>query len=174
MNELAADTERELSALGPAVPSDEGSKSAMLQTLIADFSREFVGSLVERRPDIKTGRKIKECFVGLHGALRQVPAKSAPPLTSRSARCADREARWQVAPFTSSSFSDECLLEAVRDCEGNHISFPIPPIELLEHLLTHPTAKPIAQLLPPCVQCLAQALANTRRVSVRRAACCAG
>ena len=52
------------------------------------------------------------------------------------------------------SFSDAYLLEAVRDCEGNHLSFPIPPIELLEHMLTHPEKRPIRQLLPPCLGCL--------------------
>ena len=44
----------------------------------------------------------------------------------------------EVRPFEGDDFEDAYLLEAVRDCEGNHLSFPIPPIELLEHMLQHP------------------------------------
>jgi len=47
------------------------------------------------------------------------------------------------------------LVEAAKDCEGNHLSFPIPPIELLEHMLQHPEHRPIRQLLQPCLACLA-------------------
>ena len=43
-----------------------------------------------------------------------------------------------VRPFDGVDFDDAYLAEAVRDCEGNHLSFPIPPIELLEHMLQHP------------------------------------
>jgi len=42
----------------------------------------------------------------------------------------------------------------VKDCEGNHLSFPIPPIELLEHMITHPQKRPVRSLLPPCLLCL--------------------
>lgn len=38
-----------------------------------------------------------------------------------------------------------------QDCEGNHLSFPVPPIEVLEQLLLSPAKAPIRQLLPPCV-----------------------
>jgi hypothetical protein len=44
--------------------------------------------------------------------------------------------------------------QAAKDCEGNHLSFPIPPIELLEHMLQHPEHRPIRQLLAPCLACL--------------------
>ena len=44
-----------------------------------------------------------------------------------------------VKPFDSrDDFSDSYLIEAVRDCEGLHLSFPVPPIEIIEHMLTHP------------------------------------
>ena len=129
-------TERNLSDLGPAVPPDEASRSGLVQNVVASFAREFVGALVEKRADVKTGRRIKDAFTTLHTQLQH------------------------VNPFDVDTYTDEYLLEAVRDCEGNHLSFPIPPIELLEHLINHPTAKPIAQLLPPCVKCLAQARAH--------------
>ena len=36
-----------------------------------------------------------------------------------------------VKPFDKhDDFSDSYLIDAVRDCEGNHLSFPVPPIEV--------------------------------------------
>jgi len=129
---LAAATEQKMRTMGPAVPHDEGSRSALLQTLLASFCKEFVGGLVEKRADVKTGRRIKDAFGELQASLRE------------------------VRPFEGSDFEDAYLLEAVRDCEGNHLSFPIPPIELLEHMLQHPEKRPIRKLLAPCLACLQQ------------------
>lgn len=123
-------TEQKLAELGPAVPTDEASRAALIQSVVASFCREFVGALVEKRADVKTGRKIKDAFNTLNAQLKA------------------------VAPFAEDEFSDEYLLEAVRDCEGNHLSFPIPPIELLEHMIIHPGKRPLRKLLPPCLACL--------------------
>jgi len=127
---LASQTERELALLGPQVPTDEASKASLIQTMTASFCRDFTGALVEKRADVKTGRKIKDAFIELQAQLRA------------------------VTPFDAAAFSDAYLVEAVRDCEGVHLSFPIPPIELLEHMLNHPEQTPIRQLLPPCTACL--------------------
>ena len=124
-------TERNLSDLGPMVPPDEASRSAYVQNVVSSFARDFTGALVEKRADVKTGRKIKDAFTALQQQLHD------------------------VTPFDTESYSDGYLIEAVRDCEGNHLSFPIPPIELLEHMLTHPEHKPVRLLLPPCLGCLA-------------------
>jgi len=132
VSSLAAAAEQKMLAMGSAVPQDEGSRSALLQTLLASFCKEFVGGLVEKRADVKTGRRIKDAFGVLQASLRE------------------------VRPFEGSDFEDAYLLEAVRDCEGNHLSFPIPPIELLEHMLQHPEKRPIHKLLAPCLACLQQ------------------
>eukprot|EP00315_Gephyrocapsa_oceanica_P007285 CAMPEP_0185296100 /NCGR_PEP_ID=MMETSP1363-20130426/8861_1 /TAXON_ID=38817 /ORGANISM="Gephyrocapsa oceanica, Strain RCC1303" /LENGTH=726 /DNA_ID=CAMNT_0027892721 /DNA_START=74 /DNA_END=2254 /DNA_ORIENTATION=+ len=131
MNVLTKETERTLALLGPMVPADEAGKTALAQTLIASFCRDFVGALVEKRADVKTGRRIKDAFEALQATLRD------------------------VSPFSAAAFPDEYLVEAAKDCEGNHLSFPIPPIELLEHMLQHPEHRPIRQLLQPCLACLA-------------------
>jgi len=131
ISQLTSETERNLALLGPAVPADEAGKGSLIQTLVAGFCRDFVGALVEKRADIKTGRRIKDAFVRLQTQLTE------------------------VAPFTTDKFPDAYLIEAAKDCEGNHLSFPIPPIELLEHMLQHPDHRPIRQLLEPSLVCLA-------------------
>ena len=59
------------------------------------------------------------------------------------------------------------LIWQVRDCEGNHLSFPTPPIELLEHMLQHPERRPIQQLLPSCRACLHSVHDELRSLSGR-------
>ena len=131
VSRLTDETEMHLAELGPGVPQDEAGRSSLTQTIVASFCRDFVGSLVEKRADIKTGRKIKDAFLDLQAHLKL------------------------VTPFEATGrFSDEYLLEAARDCEGNHLSFPVPPIELLEHMLQHPEHRPIRELLAPCQVCL--------------------
>jgi len=129
---LHAATERKLAEIGQLVPPDEASRSALVQNHVATFARDYVGSLVEKRADVKTGRRIKDAFNSLNEQLRA------------------------VSPFDPEHFSDAYLLEAVGDTEGNHLSLPIPPIELIEHMLTHPERRPVRQLLPPCLGCLAK------------------
>ena len=144
---LVAQTEEKMRAMGPTIPDDEGSRAALLQTLLAGFCRDYVGALVEKRADVKTGRRIKDSFSDLQATLRD------------------------VRPFEASGdsgFDDAYLLEAVRDCEGNHLSFPIPPIELLEHMLQHPQKRPIRRLLPPCLGCLQAVHEELRTLCTRQ------
>jgi hypothetical protein len=65
ITQLTTETERTLALLGPAVPSDDSGKGSLVQTLVAGFCRDFVGALVEKRADVKTGRRIKDAFVRL-------------------------------------------------------------------------------------------------------------
>ena len=148
-------------ALGPAVPPDDASKASLLQTLLATFCRDFSGALVEKRADVKTGRKIKDAFVALQARFGSRPTSLLPhpshisPTSDPAFPSVALQANLRdVAPFDASQFSDETLLEACRDCEGNHLSFPIPPIEMIEHMLQHPEQRPIRQLLPACLSCL--------------------
>ena len=140
---LHAATERGLKDLGPTVPADDASRSALIQSVTASFCRDYVGALVEKRADVKTGRRIKDAFTSLQQQLKA------------------------VQPFDEAAFPDAYLLEAVKDCEGNHLSFPIPPIELIEHMLTHPEKRPVRQLLPPCIGCLSDVHEELRALAGR-------
>jgi len=132
VNTLHATTDRKLRERGPSVHQMEaGARGVMIQDMVASFCRDFTGALVEKRGHVKTGRNIKDAFNALTLQLRD------------------------VKPFdTESDFSDTDLIEAVRDCEGSHLSFPVPPIEFIEHMLTHPEKAPISKLREPCHHCL--------------------
>jgi len=130
VDELAATAEANLSAMGSAVPDDMPSQSHLIHITIAEFCREFGSALEERRANIKTGRYIKDHFIA---ARKKIDA---------------------LDPFSAQNFPDEYIMEGVRDCEGNHLSFPLPPVEVLEVLLRDSSKRPLQSLLGPSRGCV--------------------
>ena len=57
---------------------------------------------------MKTGRRIKDVFIS------------------------GREKIAKLDPFSVQTFPDAYIMEGIKDCEGNHLSFPLPPVEVLE------------------------------------------
>lgn len=130
VDELAAQAEVTLASMGTSVPRDAAARSHLLNTIISEFCREFSSSLEERRAHVKTGRYIKDHFIKA------------------------REKISALEPFSRDKFPDGYILEGVRDCEGNHLSFPMPPVEVLETLLKDPVKRPMQSLLIPSRECV--------------------
>jgi len=130
VDELTASAEAGLAAMGTAVPTDAASRSHLVHVTVAEFCREFNSALEERRSHVKTSRLIKDHFVS---ARRQIDELDA---------------------FSVDRFPDEYIREGIRDCEGNHLSFPIPPVEVLETLLQDSVKRPMQTLLVPARECV--------------------
>jgi len=132
IDELSSSAQSTLQAMGNGVPSDPVARANLVHVTIAEFSRAFVGALEDRRvqPQLKIGRHIKDCFIECRHKISQID------------------------PFTTDAFADEYITEGIRDCEGNHLSFPIPPVEVLEVLLKDPTKRPIQSLATPARDCV--------------------
>jgi len=45
---------------------------------------------------------------------------------------------------------------------------PVPPIEMLEQMMTHPDKRPIRQILPPCLSCLSKVHDELRELCAAR------
>lgn len=121
-----------LETFGPPIPRDKEGQKSLIHTLIAKFCREFVRSLEERGAPLNYGKKIKEIFIKY------------------------RENVNSIKPFSTQGCSDKYIKDAIDNCEGNHMSFPTPPIEVLEHCMTDPVLAPIGKLKDPTFDCLAQ------------------
>lgn len=130
VDELAAKADANLAAMGTAVPSDSAARSHLVHVTIAELCREFSSCLEERRAHVKTGRHIKDHFIEARGKIAELDA------------------------FNMEAFSDAYITEGIRDCEGNHLSFPIPPVEVLETLLKDPKKRPMQTLLVPARECV--------------------
>ena len=60
----------------------------------------------------------------------------------------------QKEPFSVQNFPDDHLSTLINNCEGNHMSFPVPPIEVLEQCLRDSKFRPLYQTMDLSLQCV--------------------
>ena len=80
----------------------------MVHSLVNFFNKNFVSTIEERGKSINTGRNIKDIFVNY------------------------RELLDGLNPFNNYEDNMGYIGDCIRNCEGNHMTFPSPPIEVLE------------------------------------------
>ena len=56
-------------------------------------------------------------------------------------------------PFNGDNCADEYISLAIDNCEGNHMSFPSPPIEVMEQIIKDNNKKPVDKLFEPSKIC---------------------
>lgn len=108
-----------LTKLGSPIPDEETLKSAFVHKTIAKLTRSFISILEDRGKIINTGRNIKQHFIDFRKGLMD------------------------LRPFDNDKCPDNYILDAISNCEGNHMSFPSPPVEVLEQLMKDPIKRPI-------------------------------
>ena len=109
----------QLDKLGTPIPDEDNLKSAFIHKTIAKLTRNFISILEDRGKIINTGRNIKQHFVDFRTKITN------------------------LEPFGKEKCPDNYILNAISNCEGNHMSFPSPPVEVLEQLMKDPIKKPI-------------------------------
>lgn len=128
-NELTIVQEK-LNKLGNIIPENDDGKIAYLQNLLVDFCKHFTDYTLSRGFSIDTGRKIKEIFIKTRNNI----------IT--------------LQPFNDKSIvSDLDLNNIILNTEGNHMSFPYPPVEILEKCLQDKKIKSIQLFLEPLINC---------------------
>lgn len=130
INDLLMEVNKQLLGMGAALPLNANDKSSVLHLLIAEFCKKFVSALEERNSTVNIGRKIKDVFIGFKGDIKT------------------------MNPFNEKDCPDKYINDAMKNCEGNHMSCLLPPIEVLEHCLTDYNKKPIHVLKAPAVMCV--------------------
>ena len=109
----------QLDKLGTPIPDEDTLKSAFIHKTIAKLTRNFISILEDRGKIINTGRNIKQHFIDFRTKITN------------------------LEPFSKDKCSDNYILDAISNCEGNHMSFPSPPVEVLEQLMKDPIKRPI-------------------------------
>lgn len=135
--------QEQLNELGQGVPESDPEKIGYLHGLINQINNEFVNSLEKRGAKINAGRRIKDLMID----YRQTIAKINP--FSNGSSDWEREVNPDGASFKVVQYDKEYYMDAIKNCEGNHMSFPSPPIEVLEHCLKDKDKEPIKELLEP-------------------------
>ena len=64
-----------------------------------------------------------------------------------------RDSISNLEPFSTSKCSDSYINDAIKNCEGNHMSFPSPPVEVLEQLIKDSNKKPLFNIYPYSEKC---------------------
>lgn len=124
-------TEEDMKNLGKAIPETSNEQISYLHNLIERINRQFNSAIHDKgqSPPKNTGRIVRDHFINY------------------------RENVLTMNPFDPNACSDEYLMEIIKNAEGNHMSFPTPPIEVLEHTLQS-DARPIKVLLEPSLKLL--------------------
>jgi len=134
INKELITNKKDLSRLGTPIPADDSQKSAYIHKTIAKLSRTYISVLEDRGKNINTGRNIKQSFTEF------------------------RKNICEIEPFSSNNCADEYISIAIDNCEGNHMSFPSPPVEVLEQLIKDPGKRPIDLISEPAHKCAQEVL----------------
>ena len=126
------DVKKILNDLGTSIPNTEEGKASQIHLLVSDFSRNVVKTINDRGVILNTGRNIKNFFIQYRKELNN------------------------LNPYNNTNYNEEYIKEAIENCEGNHMTFPSPPIEVLEQCLQDPKNKPIQLLIEPSLKCCHQ------------------
>ena len=130
INKLDSELDVLIENLGPPLPTEEDAKMSFLHIILAEFCREFTSILDERSASHNIGRTIKDVLIDYRQKIDTID------------------------PFTKEEFSDNYITNCIKNSEGNHMSFPIPSIEVFEHCIREPTKRPINVLIEPSMECL--------------------
>jgi len=136
INENILDNTIKLDKLGTELPNDDHARSAYVHHLLSTFCRKFISVLDDRGNNINSGRNIKDCFIEYRNEIAS------------------------INPFNESLCNNEYILEAIRNCEGNHMTFPSPPIEVLEQIIKDTSQRPIFKLYEPSKKCSESVMAE--------------
>ena len=128
INTELRENEEELSKLGNPIPPDDHLKAAFVHKTISKLSRSYTSILDDRGKNINSGRNIKNHFNIF------------------------RETIGNLKPFNS--YTEKYILNAIANCEGNHMSFPSPPVEVLEQLIKDINKRPMNLVFDPSYKCV--------------------
>ena len=129
INQRLQEISDELIEMGTTLPENSEGKHALVHSLVNYFNKNFVSVIEDRGKSINTGRNIKDIFVQYRLSLGE------------------------MNPFNEYQNNKQYIGECIRNCEGNHMTFPSPPIEVLEKCLTDPSKDTIHTLVEPSKKC---------------------
>lgn len=132
LNQMQIEVEKLLVDLGPALPYEAEGKAALLNNILSNFSKNVTNAFEERCNSYNSGRDVKDIL----DKYRDVVEKTEP--------------------FNTSLYPDDYIVSAIKNCEGNHMSFIMPSIDsiILEYCIKDTNKKPFQVLKPISILCV--------------------
>lgn len=128
--DLLDNLDSRLQLLGSPIPDDSACRISFLNTIANDFCTNYRESLNNRCCKINSGRLIKDYFIEF------------------------RQNIGTLDPFNSNDYSDSKIIDIIKNCEGNHMSFPLPPIEFIEICISNMETNPFNDIINLSTKCV--------------------
>jgi GTP-binding protein EngB required for normal cell division len=136
---LEAKINKKLETMGDSLPETKEGKVSVLNKYVSNFNTRFLDSIESRGTVtiLNTGKKIKDVFVDYRQVLENIK-----PFTNHD--------------DSSNNYTENYFVEVVSSFEGNHMSFHIPPVQVLEACMMDEKLRPIMKLKDPSLICVDQ------------------
>ena len=118
-----------LADIGTELPTDTDGRNYYLTKFIINLSNIVNNSIDGKQEKLNVGREIKDIFVVYRQTLET------------------------LTPFSKDNCSDKYLMNIIKNSDGNHMSFPIPKIEVLENCLNDTKLRCFALMEAPSLEC---------------------
>lgn len=128
LNESLSDVNNKLSQMGCHIENDEISKPD-LSSILNMFITTYKNALTQRGSTYNSGRKIKGTFNDFRNKVEK------------------------IKPYQKQYFSDEQIINFLENCDGNHMSFPVPSIDIIEACLLDKNYNSFKLLNEPTIFC---------------------
>lgn len=122
---------KKLNNMGEELPESKEGKISVLNKYVSNFSSKFVDSIDSRGMTLNTGKRIKDTFIEYKGKLLN------------------------LRPFNDHNvYNKQYFSNVISSFEGNHMSFLIPPVQVLEACIKDDNLRPIFKLKEPSIECV--------------------
>lgn len=122
---------QKLDRMGTDLPSTKDGKLSVLNKYTSNFYYRFIDSIESRGTSVNSGKLIKDIFVGYRSHLQK------------------------IKPFNNTKEYNESYFKHIASSfEGNHMSFHIPPIQVLEACMVDEKLQPITTIREPSTGCV--------------------
>jgi hypothetical protein len=121
----------QLDKFGQDVPTTREGKISLMNKYISSFYYKFIDSIESRGTTLNTGKLLKDNFLAYKDTLIN------------------------ICPFKQTEIYTDSYFETILSSfEGNHMSFHVPPIQILEACMKDSVYKPIDKLTRPSLLCV--------------------
>lgn len=122
---------KKLEFMGDDLPQTKEGKISVLNKYVSNFNSKFIDSIESRGTMFNTGKNIKDIFIEYRNEIKE------------------------IRPFINDpSYDDKYFANIISSFEGNHMSFHIPPVQVLEACTMDDKMRPIMKLKPLSLKCV--------------------
>lgn len=122
---------QKLDRMGTDLPPTKDGKLSVLNKYTSNFYYKFIDSIESRGNSINSGKQIKDIFIDYRNSLHN------------------------IKPFNNIKvYNESYFKEIASSFEGNHMSFHIPPIQVLEACMVDSNYRPVQNLKEVSLNCV--------------------